>query len=247
MMFLLAPLDIWPWILGCMRSLLRRHTLWAWMVQGMTLPSGWWKKETSRPNLARCCLLLVLVDWEKQHWQMRFIASQGQFDCKAFVSVSQKPDINKIMKDVISQVSCQDGSAKDTSDWDEIKSISKLRELLQNKRYLIIIDDVWSAQAWNTIKCAFPENNCSSRIIVTTRIIDVAKSCCLGGDDQMYELKSLSDLHSRILFFKRIFGSEKNCPDMLEEISNNILKKCGGLPLAIISIAGLLANRPGIK
>uniref|UniRef100_M8BJD1 Disease resistance protein RPM1 n=1 Tax=Aegilops tauschii TaxID=37682 RepID=M8BJD1_AEGTA len=150
-------------------------------------------------------------------------------------------------EDVISQVSCQDGSAKDTSDWDEIKSISKLRELLQNKRYLIIIDDVWSAQAWNTIKCAFPENNCSSRIIVTTRIIDVAKSCCLGGDDQMYELKSLSDLHSRILFFKRIFGSEKNCPDMLEEISNNILKKCGGLPLAIISIAGLLANRPGIK
>ncbi|KAM3280336.1 hypothetical protein ACQJBY_047239 [Aegilops geniculata] len=172
---------------------------------------------------------------------------QGQFDCKAFVSVSQKPDIKKIMKDVISQVSCQDGSTKDTSDWDEMKSISKLRELLQNKRYLIIIDDVWSAQAWNTIKCAFPENNCSSRIIVTTRIIDVAKSCCLGGDDQMYELKSLSDLHSRILFSKRIFGSGKNCPDMLEEVSNNILKKCGGLPLAIISIAGLLANRPAIK
>ncbi|KAF7076441.1 hypothetical protein CFC21_081093 [Triticum aestivum] len=172
---------------------------------------------------------------------------QEQFDCKAFVSVSQKPDIKKIMKDVISQVSCQGGSTKDTSDWDEIKSISKLRELLQNKRYLIIIDDVWSAQAWKTIKCAFPENNCSSRIIVTTRIIDVAKSCCLGGDDQMYELKSLSDLHSRILFFTRIFGSGKNCPDMLEEVSNNILKKCGGLPLAIISIAGLLANRPVIK
>ncbi|KAF7069364.1 hypothetical protein CFC21_075005 [Triticum aestivum] len=172
---------------------------------------------------------------------------QGQFDCKAFVSVSQKPDIKKIMKDVISQVPCQDGSTKDTSDWDERKSISKLRELLQNKRYLIIIDDVWSAQAWKTIKCAFPENNCSSRIIVTTRIIDVAKSCCLGGDDQMYELKSLSDLHSRILFFTRIFGSGKNCPDMLEEVSNNILKKCGGLPLAIISIAGLLANRPAIK
>ncbi|XP_020158410.1 disease resistance protein Pik-2 [Aegilops tauschii subsp. strangulata] len=172
---------------------------------------------------------------------------QEQFDCKAFVSVSQKPDIKKIMKDVISQVSCQGGSTKDTSDWDEIKSISKLRELLQNKRYLIIIDDVWSAQAWKTIKCAFPENNCSSRIIVTTRIIDVAKSCCLGGDDQMYELKSLSDLHSRILFFTRIFGSGKNCPDMLEEVSNNILKKCGGLPLAIISIAGLLANRPAIK
>uniref|UniRef100_A0A8R7U3M7 NB-ARC domain-containing protein n=1 Tax=Triticum urartu TaxID=4572 RepID=A0A8R7U3M7_TRIUA len=58
---------------------------------------------------------------------------KDQFDCKAFISVSQKPDIKKIMKDVISQVSCQGGSSKDTSDWDEMKSISELRVLLQNK------------------------------------------------------------------------------------------------------------------
>ncbi|KAM3280350.1 hypothetical protein ACQJBY_047252 [Aegilops geniculata] len=172
---------------------------------------------------------------------------QGQFDCQAFVSVSQKPDIKKIIKDVISLVPCQDGSTIDTTDWDEKKSIAKLRELLQNKRYLIVIDDVWSTQAWQTIKCAFPENNCSSRIIVTTRIIDVAKSCCSGGDDQMYELEALSDLHSRTLFFKRIFGSEEDCPPMLKEVSNKILKKCGGLPLAIISMSGLLANRPATK
>ncbi|VAH97118.1 unnamed protein product [Triticum turgidum subsp. durum] len=34
---------------------------------------------------------------------------------------------------------------------------------------------------------------------------------------------------------------------MLKEVSNKILKKCGGLPLAIISISGLLSNRPAIK
>ncbi|VAI40788.1 unnamed protein product [Triticum turgidum subsp. durum] len=172
---------------------------------------------------------------------------QGQFDCKAFISVSQKLDIKKIMKDVISQVSCQDGSTKDTTDWDEMKSISELRELLQNKRYLIIIDDVWCAQTWNTIKCAFPEDNCSSRIIATTRIIEVAKSCCPGGHDRVYELEALSDIHSRRLFFRRLFASKEDFPEMLKEVSNKILKKCGGLPLAIISISGLLENRPAIK
>ncbi|EMS46322.1 Disease resistance protein RPM1 [Triticum urartu] len=172
---------------------------------------------------------------------------EGKFDCKAFVSVSQKPDIKKIIKDLMSQVSCQGGSTKDSSDWDEMKYISELRVLLQNKRYLIIIDDVWSTQAWHAIKCAFPENNCSSRIIATTRIIDVAKSCCPGADDRVYELEALSDLHSRRLFFKRLFGSEEHCPDMLKEVSSKILKKCGGLPLAIISISGLLANKPCIK
>lgn len=171
----------------------------------------------------------------------------GNFDCQAFVSVSQKPYIKNIIKDVISQVPCQDGSTKDTSDWDEKKSIAKLRELLQDKRYLVIVDDIWSTQAWNNIKCAFPYNNCSSRIITTTRIIDVARSCCPGSDDRVYEMAALSDLHSKRLFLKRIFGSEDHCPDMLKESSNEILKKCGGLPLAIVSISSLLANRPAVK
>ncbi|KAM3318501.1 hypothetical protein ACQJBY_035956 [Aegilops geniculata] len=172
---------------------------------------------------------------------------KADFQCTAFVSVSQKPDIKKIIKDVISQVSRGDGSTKDTSDWDASKFIAKLRELLQDKRYLIFIDDVWSIQAWNIIKCAFPENNCSSRVIATTRIIDVAKACCPTTDDRMFEMKPLSDVNSRRLFFKRIFGSDDCCPNMLNEVSNEILKRCGGLPLAIISISALLANRPAMK
>lgn len=62
---------------------------------------------------------------------------QSHFDCHAFISVSQKPVIKKIIIDLISQVSFQDGSTKDTGDWDEIKCIAKLRELLQDKRYVI--------------------------------------------------------------------------------------------------------------
>ncbi|XBH74912.1 hypothetical protein VPH35_101772 [Triticum aestivum] len=172
---------------------------------------------------------------------------EGHFDCQAFVSVSQKHVIQKIIKDVIYKVPCPDGFMKDIDNWDETTSIAKLRELLQDKRYIVIIDDIWCTQAWNTIKCAFPENNRSSRIMTTTRIMDVASSCCPGGDDHVYEMAALSDLHSKMLFLKRIFGSEDRCPDMLKEVSNQILKKCGGLPLAILSIASMLANRPAVK
>ncbi|XBJ14008.1 hypothetical protein VPH35_006111 [Triticum aestivum] len=172
---------------------------------------------------------------------------QGRFDCHAFVSISQKPDTKKIIKDVISQVSDSDAFKKDIEIWDEKTSISKLRELLQEKRYLIIIDDIWSIVAWNAIHCAFPENKCSSRILATTHILEVASSCCPGPHDQVYEMKPLSDPHSEGLFFKRIFGSENSCPHMFIEVSKAILKKCGGLPLAIISISGLLANRPRVK
>ena len=60
---------------------------------------------------------------------------RGHYHCQAFVSVSQKPVLKKIIKDVISQVSCGDGATKDTSDWDASKFIAKLRELLQDRRY----------------------------------------------------------------------------------------------------------------
>ncbi|KAM3223706.1 hypothetical protein ACQJBY_057209 [Aegilops geniculata] len=172
---------------------------------------------------------------------------QGHFHCVAFVSVSQKPNVKKIMKDLISQMPCKKDFTEGIDSWDDMKCIAKLKELLQDKRYLIVIDDIWSISAWSAIKYAFPENNFCSRIIATTRIVDVARSCCLDGNGRMYEMEALSDLHSKRLFLRRIFGSENRCPDVLKQVSNKILKKCGGLPLAIISISSLLATKPVIK
>ncbi|XBH65657.1 hypothetical protein VPH35_119220 [Triticum aestivum] len=172
---------------------------------------------------------------------------QGHFHCWAFVSISQKPNVKKIMKDLISQMPCKKDFIEGIDTWDETICIAKLRELLKDKRYLIVIDDIWSISAWNAIKYAFPENDFSSRIIATTRIVDVARSCCLDGNGRMYEIEALSDLHSKILFFKRIFGLEDRCPDVLKQISNKILKKCGGLPLAIITTSSLLATKPVVK
>ncbi|EAY85334.1 hypothetical protein OsI_06713 [Oryza sativa Indica Group] len=51
-----------------------------------------------------------------------------------------------------------------------------------------------------------------------------------------------SEENSCKLFFRRVFSSE-DCPKHLTEAASVILKKCGGLPLAIISIAGLLSNK----
>ncbi|KAM3245151.1 hypothetical protein ACQJBY_056467 [Aegilops geniculata] len=172
---------------------------------------------------------------------------QGHFHCQAFVSVSQKPNVRKIMKDLIFQMPCKKEFTEGIDNWDEKKCIEKLNEFLQHKRYLIVIDDIWSISAWDAIKYAFPENDFSSRIIATTRVVDVASSCCLGGNGRKYEMEALSNIHSERLFFKRIFGSEDGCPDVLKEVSKKILKKCGGLPLAIISISSLLANRPMVK
>uniref|UniRef100_I1QZ97 Uncharacterized protein n=1 Tax=Oryza glaberrima TaxID=4538 RepID=I1QZ97_ORYGL len=116
-----------------------------------------------------------------------------------------------------------------------------------NKTYFVVIDDIWSTTVWTTIRCAFCENHRGSKILCTTRIISVAETCCSADCKNIYEMKPLSDVYAEKLFIKRIFGSEDQCPAYLKDIYIDILRRCGGLPLAIISLASLLANKPRTK
>ncbi|CAD6257535.1 unnamed protein product [Miscanthus lutarioriparius] len=164
------------------------------------------------------------------------------FDCRAFVSVSQTPDTKRLLRDILSQISKSDFDRSDRLETDQ-QLIRTLRECLKDKRYFILIDDIWNESAWNDVLCALPRNDNGSRIITTTRSKAVANKCCNGIAAQMYEAKPLSDEDSQRLFFTRLFFSGDDCHPDLRKVSDDILKKCCGLPLAIISIAGLLANR----
>ncbi|XP_066333639.1 disease resistance protein Pik-2-like [Miscanthus floridulus] len=219
--------------------------------------------------------------------------TEAAFDSRAFVSVSQTPDMKKLLRDILSQIS---KSYFDQSQMLETveQLIRTVKECLKDKRYFVLIDDIWNVDAWELVRSALPRNDKGSRIITTTRIEAVAKSCCTGIaaqmyfvliDDiwnvdawelvrsalprndngsriitttrieavaksccagiaaQMYQAKPLSHEDSQRLFFKRLFLSGDDCHPDLRKVSNDILKKCCGLPLAIISIAGLLANR----
>ncbi|KAE8813141.1 putative disease resistance RPP13-like protein 2 [Hordeum vulgare] len=164
-----------------------------------------------------------------------------QFDCRAFIRVSKNPDMKKIFRDTLLQLDWQQHPPQYCK---EVDLINMIKNYLQDKRYLIIIDDVWSTSVWDSINRAFPKVSHGSRIITTTQIEDVAFRCCRHQSEQVFEMKPLDDHHSRKLFFNRLFGSESNCPEQFKKISNKIVAMCGGLPLATISIASLLASQP---
>ncbi|XP_040384467.1 disease resistance protein RGA5-like [Oryza brachyantha] len=167
----------------------------------------------------------------------------GQFDCRAFIQVPQKPNMKSLFCDIISQV--QQNNPRD--DCKEFELIDNIRRHLQDKRYLIIIDNLSAASVWDILNQGFPENTQRSRIITTTRIKDVALNCCLQHLEYIFEMKPLEDNYSRKLFFNRLFGSESDCPRRLKEVSNKIVQICGGLPLALVIMASLLASQPVVS
>uniref|UniRef100_A0A0D9XQJ6 AAA+ ATPase domain-containing protein n=1 Tax=Leersia perrieri TaxID=77586 RepID=A0A0D9XQJ6_9ORYZ len=170
---------------------------------------------------------------------------KDQFFCTAFVHVSQKPNINNFLRELLLQIektgARQDKDQPAGSNNEQL--VKRLREHLQNESYLIVIDDIWSKPAWETIQCALPRNEYASRIITTTRNNRVAQLCCTSDEDFIYQMKPLSKRDSEHLFLKRTFPVEHSCPSQLKVIMNEILHKCDGLPLAIITIASLLANK----
>ncbi|CAL4990758.1 unnamed protein product [Urochloa decumbens] len=105
---------------------------------------------------------------------------------------------------------------------------TRLRSYLQSKRYLIVIDDVRTEQLGSDVVSAFPEQEgVDSRIIVTTSIQSVAKSCS-SGDGHVYKMRPLNEEESKNLFF----NVARTGPQPTE-----IPKKCDGVPLALVSIA----------
>nr|AVR54590.1 PM21 [Dasypyrum villosum] len=164
----------------------------------------------------------------------------GQFSCKIFFSVSQRPDMSSLLRGLQSELKM----AEELTQPHEVQHIiGRLREYLTHKRYLIVVDDLWDQLTWNIMSCIFPEVGNGSRVIVTTRVEDVAIWACRDDHECVYRMEPLKEQDSRVLFCNRVFGSGYACPLPLKKVSDEILKKCGGLPLAIITIASLLASR----
>ncbi|CAM0145600.1 unnamed protein product [Urochloa decumbens] len=159
----------------------------------------------------------------------------SQFSGGAFVPVGRNPDLKKVFRDILIDLDKETYMDLKFTRLDERQLINELQDFLRTKRYFIVIDDIWETKPWETIKLALVENNNSgSRVIMTTRKLQVAT-----GD--VYNLQPLSYDNSKKLFYARVFGGDGKCPDdQLDEVSKKILKKCDGVPLAIITMASLL-------
>ncbi|KAL8057161.1 hypothetical protein ABFX02_04G166700 [Erythranthe guttata] len=154
------------------------------------------------------------------------------FDIRAWVTLSQEYSAREILFGLLSSQS-KSTSEMDRKNEDELGD--QLHKILSGRRYLIVLDDVWGAEIWYKIRFFFPDNNNGSRIVVTTRMLNVA----VHFGSSHFSMKLLDEVKSWELFCQKAFFDEE-CPRELEEIGKKIAKKCKGLPLLIAVFGALL-------
>ncbi|KAI7990026.1 Disease resistance protein RPM1 [Camellia lanceoleosa] len=169
-------------------------------------------------------------------------AVKKHFNSHAWLTVSKSFGVEDLLKDMIRQLFHEIMQLVPVGV--ETMSINRLKclanDFLQQRRYVVVFNDVWNVNAWEAIKHVLPDNNCGSRVILTTRFAHIASTCREETDGHVYTLMSLSQEESWTLFCNKTFRGNL-CPPNLKKISHRILKRCEGLPLEIVAISGVLA------
>ncbi|CAN6179580.1 unnamed protein product [Urochloa humidicola] len=162
-----------------------------------------------------------------------------KFDCGAFVRLSQKPDMGRLLTSLLMQI--RPRRPPEASESRNL--IETIRAHLQHKKYLIVIDGIWASSTWDIVSHSLPEDKCCSRVLITTEVDIVAQRCSDYNSDSIFNIGPLSDGESRELFFSRLPVNQSENRERLNEVSSEIVKTCGGCPLAIVTMASLLARQ----
>lgn len=156
-----------------------------------------------------------------------------QFNPKVWVSVSDRFSLERVTKTIFKLV-----TSRDSDDLDEFSKVQDLlSESLVGKKFLIVLDDVWSTceyDSWTKLQSPFRVGAPGSQILVTTREEKVAK---LIGATQLYDLKTLSD-EDCLKVFKQHINNDR--PPNFDLLGKKIVEKCSGLPLAAKTLGGIL-------
>ncbi|GKU91098.1 hypothetical protein SLEP1_g5015 [Rubroshorea leprosula] len=160
------------------------------------------------------------------------------FQLKSWVCVSDQFDITSITRTILEAI----GAKCVLNDLNLLQQ--ELNSRLSNKKFLIVLDDVWNEDylLWDSLQKPFLSGAAGSKIIITTRnerVVDI-----MGGLDRVYHLEVLKDEECLSVFAQHALGTDNfDAHPNLKEIGEKIVKRCKGLPLAAKTLGGLLCGK----
>jgi hypothetical protein len=161
---------------------------------------------------------------------------KNHFELEMWVCISDPFHVKNIVEKIV------EAATKKKPEPAEMNTVvGKLKEEIDGKKYLLVLDDVWNEdrEKWFELKKVLMGGARGSRILVTTRKDIVAT---ISGTVEPYFLKGLEEEASWSLLKQLAFekGKEPKDNSSIAAVGREILKKCSGVPLAIRTIGSVL-------
>ncbi|PKI53223.1 hypothetical protein CRG98_026355 [Punica granatum] len=164
-------------------------------------------------------------------------------DKKQVVQFLLNPDFEENVSilaiDILRKIKRECTSGKDLTSMNAVGSQNVLGEELHKKKYLLVLDDVWNENRyeWLKLEGLLVNSARGSKILVTARSRRVATTMTRT----FHELSGLPEHDSLTLLMRMAMKHEHELRNQkLDAIAKEILKKCAGVPLAIMTIGRLL-------
>ncbi|TYH46583.1 hypothetical protein ES332_D11G347300v1 [Gossypium tomentosum] len=166
-----------------------------------------------------------------KHINNQLLKETHKFDVVIWITVSKEMSLAKLQKDLASKL-----DVKFSGNECETTRAGMLFETLSFKfsRFVIILDDVWEKVSLE--KVGIPESSNGSKLVLTTRSLDV---CRHVGCNRVIQIKPLAEEEAWNLFLEIVGGNILNIPG-LEPVAKSITKHCAGLPLGVIVVAACM-------
>ncbi|KAF6168744.1 hypothetical protein GIB67_013126 [Kingdonia uniflora] len=152
------------------------------------------------------------------------------FDKVVFATVSQNPDLRGIQTQIAESLGME---IKEQSIPARAAKLSA--RLKEEKSILLMLDDLWTRLELSDVGIDLDE--VSRKVIITSRNEGVCNSM---KTTKNIDVKVLSKNDSLQLFRQEVGDVDS---DALREMSEKIVNECGGLPLAIVTLARTLRNK----
>ncbi|XP_059631963.1 disease resistance protein RPM1-like [Cornus florida] len=169
-----------------------------------------------------------------------------RFHCYAWITVSQTYDTEDLLRRMVEEFyrASKEAVPVDLSTMRYKRLVEILLDYLRPRSYVVVLDDVWSHNLWQDIKCALPDDGRGSRVLLTTRKTDIASSS-FEVESHVHNLKPLGDSDAWDLFCMKAFSTNpnKSCPQGLDNLARDLVAKCEGLPLAIVTLGGVMSSK----
>ncbi|XP_037459081.1 disease resistance protein RPM1-like [Triticum dicoccoides] len=166
--------------------------------------------------------------------------AREKFQCQAWISVSQTYSREDVLKNISKELFKDNVSVLSKTAAMDITCLEEtMKSFLEQQKYLIILDDVWTPETFDDLSRVLTNNDKGSRIIMTTREGHVA---ALASPGHILTLAALPEDKAWDLFCKKAFprNTDHECPVELKPLSEQIVNKCKGLPLVIVLVGSLL-------